>query len=225
MAETFYGHVPCGYELVIDHIDTNPLNNNLDNLRIVPQRVNSNHKHIKSSSKYTGVCWDKMYNKWKSAIYINGKNIHLGVFDNELEASEYYENALKNHLLGLPIEVKRKNHSSKHKGVSWNKNLNKWNVSITINGIKKFLGYFNAEIEAYLYYENALKNSLLGLPIEVKKPNWSSKYKGVSWNKASKKWETSITINRKIKYLGKFKTELEAHNAYQNEINKLNKKI
>lgn len=42
----------------------------------------------------------------------------------------------------------------------------------------------------------------------------SSKYKGVSWYKAGKKWEAFITYNKKRKFLGRFKSEIEAAEAY-----------
>ena len=47
---------------------------------------------------------------------------------------------------------------------------------------------------------------------------YSSKYKGVHWNKQNKKWKVEIYINGKIKYLGLFIDEYEAHLAYQNAL-------
>lgn len=47
---------------------------------------------------------------------------------------------------------------------------------------------------------------------------YSSKYKGVHWNKQNKKWKVEIFINKKIKYLGLFIDEYEAHLAYQNAL-------
>lgn len=46
----------------------------------------------------------------------------------------------------------------------------------------------------------------------------SSKYIGVSWKKRQSIWTAQITINGKLKYLGCFKNELDASNAYQNEL-------
>ncbi len=54
-----------------------------------------------------------------------------------------------------------------------------------------------------------------------KRDNYSSKYKGVSWNKASNKWASAISINGKVKYLGLFKTEEEASIAYQNKLKQI----
>jgi len=96
VAEAFLNHTPCGYKLIVNHIDHDKLNNKLDNLELDTQRNNSNKKHLKSSSEYVGVNWDKHANKWKAAIYINGKQKHLGYFTCEKEASEAYQFKLKN---------------------------------------------------------------------------------------------------------------------------------
>jgi len=42
----------------------------------------------------------------------------------------------------------------------------------------------------------------------------TSKYPGIYQEKESKKWRAQIQINGKRQYLGKFKTEIEAFNAY-----------
>lgn len=72
----------------IDHINNNPLDNRKENLRIVSPMQNALNKTSSknSSSKYVGVSWYKKYNKWKSSIRINGKNKHLGYFENEIDA-------------------------------------------------------------------------------------------------------------------------------------------
>lgn len=46
----------------------------------------------------------------------------------------------------------------------------------------------------------------------------TSKYAGVYWHKKSKKWDSRIQINGKIKYLGAYKSEQKASQAYQNEL-------
>lgn len=44
----------------------------------------------------------------------------------------------------------------------------------------------------------------------------TSQYMGISWHKSTSKWQAQITINGKQKHLGRFKTELEAAESYQN---------
>jgi len=47
------------------------------------------------TSNYKGVSWKKLNSKWAAQIMKNGKKIHLGLFTSELEASEAYQNKLK----------------------------------------------------------------------------------------------------------------------------------
>ena len=96
VAIAFLGHIRCGYKLVVNHKDFNKLNNCVDNLEIVTQRENTNKKHLKSSSDFVGVSWDKDRNRWASKITIEGKTKYLGRFTDEVEASKAYQSALNN---------------------------------------------------------------------------------------------------------------------------------
>jgi len=95
VAIAFLNHKPCGYKFVIDHKDHNPKNNRLNNIRIITQRQNTSQSHIKSSSKFTGVSFEKQTKKWRSTISINGKNKNLGSFTNEIDALDAYQRTLK----------------------------------------------------------------------------------------------------------------------------------
>ena len=53
------------------------------------------------------------------------------------------------------------------------------------------------------------------------KTGGTSKYVGVYWYKNYQKWKASITINGKIKHVGYFDSEYDAHLAYQNELAKI----
>lgn len=46
----------------------------------------------------------------------------------------------------------------------------------------------------------------------------TSKYTGVSWDKYKNKWTACISINCKTKHLGRFTSEIDAHNAYQKAV-------
>lgn len=94
VAMSFLNHRPCGYELVIDHINNISTDNRLENLQIVTSRYNCS-KDRKGSSKYTGVSWDKKRRKWESYISYNKKRKFLGYFNNEDDAGNAYLKKLK----------------------------------------------------------------------------------------------------------------------------------
>lgn len=160
VAEAFLNHKPCGLKLVVNHKNFIRTDNRVENLEIVTQRENANKKHLKSTSKYVGVFLDKRNKKWVSMIYIKDKLKRLGYFTTELEASKYYENALKAHLNNEEIIVKQPNFTSKYKGVAWHKRDGKWTSVIVINGKTKHLGYFKTEIEAHEAYKNELSRKI-----------------------------------------------------------------
>ncbi len=95
VAIAFLNHAPCKMELVINHINFDKKDNKVSNLEIVTNRENSNRKHLKSTSKYIGVSFEKDRNKWISQIKINGKRVLLGRFSNEIDASNAYQSKLK----------------------------------------------------------------------------------------------------------------------------------
>lgn len=95
VAIAFHNHTPCGYKLVVNHKDLNRLNNKASNLEIITNRENTSKKHIKSSSRYVGVYLVKETKKWCAQITINNKSTHIGLFDDELEASKAYQNKVK----------------------------------------------------------------------------------------------------------------------------------
>tara|TARA_R110000737_G_scaffold114496_2_gene147456 strand:- start:1502 stop:1996 length:495 start_codon:yes stop_codon:yes gene_type:complete len=95
VAIAFLGHKPNGHKTVVDHIDNDKLNNNLYNLQLISHRENSSKDKKGGSSDCIGVVWNKLAKKWRARIYINGRTRHLGLFADELEASESYQNELK----------------------------------------------------------------------------------------------------------------------------------
>jgi hypothetical protein len=96
VAESFLNHKRCGYKLVVNHLDFNKINNNVSNLELVTARENCNKKHLKSSSKYTGVQWNKRLNKWVAYITLNNRAKYLGCFNDELRAAHEYQKELLN---------------------------------------------------------------------------------------------------------------------------------
>ena len=77
----------------IDHRDMNGLNNQRSNLRFctLSQNAMNRRKRENTSSIYKGVYFNNQRGKkWKAQIRINGKQIHLGLFDFEVDAARAY---------------------------------------------------------------------------------------------------------------------------------------
>ena len=95
IAMAFLNHTPCGSKIVVDHIDNDPLNNNLNNLQLISQRENCTKDKRGGSSKYVGVYFCNTIGKYVSQIQIDGKRKTIGRFEDEVSASEAYQKALK----------------------------------------------------------------------------------------------------------------------------------
>lgn len=67
----------------IDHIDGNPLNNKIENLRIcnLTQNACNSSKRSDNTSGYKGVSWFKPHKKWRARISMYKKEYHFGYFD------------------------------------------------------------------------------------------------------------------------------------------------
>ena len=91
----------------IDHIDGNGLNNQKSNLRMISHRENGQNLHnVKKTSKYPGVFWSKIANKWSTQIRFGKGKRHIGNFDNEIDAASAYRVACV-YLTGKdPVELK-----------------------------------------------------------------------------------------------------------------------
>jgi hypothetical protein len=74
----------------IDHINNDPLDNRISNLRLATRQQNNyNKRHAhKSGSGIKGVTWDKFRKKWFVKIGANKKQIALGRYDNLEEAAK-----------------------------------------------------------------------------------------------------------------------------------------
>lgn len=108
----------------------------------------------------------------------------------------------------------RKPKTSKYIGVSWDKDRLKWMALIEFKNRNVFLGRFNTELEAMQKYKFALSELNSGKDLNLLYPKHikSSKYKGVSFHKQTKKW-----VSKKSgKHIGLFCSELEAFEACLN---------
>lgn len=88
--EMHYGPIPHG--MVIDHINGNPFDNRLRNLRLatLAQNARNARKNSNNTSGFKGVSFHKVTQKWSASIRIGRRSRHLGLFDSPEEAHGAY---------------------------------------------------------------------------------------------------------------------------------------
>lgn len=84
-----------------DHINGNRLDDRRANLRVASKDQNNlNRKkaiYDTTTSSYKGVSWNTQTQKWRAQIIVNNKNIHLGMFGDEIAAAMAYNEAAEKH--------------------------------------------------------------------------------------------------------------------------------
>ena len=103
----FYKDQPPGK---IDHINMNPLDNRIDNLRDGTHDNNLNMgMTTRNTSGVSGVCWNKSCKKWQANVRKDGHLYYLGVYDEKSDAANAVARKReelgfsKTHGLELPI--------------------------------------------------------------------------------------------------------------------------
>ena len=79
----------------IDHINGNKIDNRIENMRLVTQRINTQNKKVHRDGQLFGGAFNKQVGKYIAKIQISGKQIHIGCYDTELEAHEAYKIACR----------------------------------------------------------------------------------------------------------------------------------
>ena len=81
----------------LDHIDGNPLNNRIENLRPATKAQNAMNRKVKSDNQLGVKGVVKRHNKYCANIWIGGKSLFLGMFHTIKEASDAYKLAASKH--------------------------------------------------------------------------------------------------------------------------------
>eukprot|EP00984_Skeletonema_dohrnii_P005687 scaffold2005_cov115-Skeletonema_dohrnii-CCMP3373.AAC.8 len=217
--------------------------------------------HVKEgASKYQGVNFNKQMNKWQAQISIEGKSRSIGYYDNEEEAAVDYARAVFKYrgqgaldkardqnsfiidLSDVPPQppipksaCRVKEGASKYKGVTFEKQRNKWKARIDIEGKQWCIGYFENEEEAAADYARAVFKykgqgaldkvreqdsfiiDLSDVPPQPPQPKsearikeGTSKYRGVYFDNRTNKWQAQISIEGKQRFIGRYESEKEA---------------
>jgi len=139
VALAYLGERKKGHQ--IDHIDGDKSNNSPSNLRYLTPRENSKHYFGN-----VGCSYSKREKKFRSYIFIDGVNYHLGWFDSEKECLDMYQFALDNYKKNgkKPIKLKRTNNGY---GIYETKNKT-FKAYFWKNQPKAFLGTFQTKEQA-----------------------------------------------------------------------------
>jgi hypothetical protein len=94
-----FGSIPDGFE--IDHIDGNPANNAIMNLRLATSSQQKQNKRVQSNNRsgMKGAFYHACHKgkKWRSQIKVDGRYKFLGYFHTAQEAHEAYGRAAREH--------------------------------------------------------------------------------------------------------------------------------
>ena len=80
-------------ELDIDHINGNKSDNRLANLREVDRSTNLQNQRRARKDNVSGLLGVTTFipnRKWRASVYINGKRIHIGMYESPEEAHQAY---------------------------------------------------------------------------------------------------------------------------------------
>lgn len=79
-------------ELQVDHEDQNPINNNVDNLRLGDDSLQGHNRGPRSdnTSGAVGVSWHRESDKWQANLKHKGTYFHLGRYTCKIEAARAY---------------------------------------------------------------------------------------------------------------------------------------
>lgn len=82
-------------DMTVDHINGDGLDCRRENMRLATNTENGCNRrpNANNTSGYKGVTLHKQMGRWRARIMVNQKPIHLGFFNDLVEAAQAYDNA------------------------------------------------------------------------------------------------------------------------------------
>tara|TARA_R110000744_G_scaffold7342_4_gene25349 strand:- start:3660 stop:4373 length:714 start_codon:yes stop_codon:yes gene_type:complete len=150
--------------------------------------------------------------------------------DNDKSNNHVDNLQITNYRVNNTKDVDKSKTSSKYYGVCWHKNKNVWQAYIDHKRDRFRLGYYKDEEAAKQSYSLAVRliesdGCLDNHPhiIKIRSEKHSSSHTGIHYEKRSGNWIATKWIDGRSKFIGSFKTELEAKVARDEFVSKLNK--
>jgi len=162
----------------LDHRNGDGLDNTRDNLREASSSQNGintgkyrSRKGRQPSSRFKGVSKHPVNRTWVAHVTYRRNRMYLGSFASDVAAARAYDEAVvrlhgafarTNVMLGLlPPDTDRgserlsRQSSSRYRGVGWNRQKQRWNARLWVEGGPKHLGFFAVEEDAARAYDEA----------------------------------------------------------------------
>jgi len=151
------------YDRVVDHIDRNPCNNRMNNLRIVSQAENTRNRCMGSNntSSAFNVFWGSNIGAWRASRVVNGVKYNVGNF-NTIEEAESELKRLSECLnqgkefISKSTRVNKRNSSTGHKYI-YNHKPHGYTINVVLNNKRYYLGLYDDIEEAITVRDKYLK--------------------------------------------------------------------
>lgn len=124
-------------------------------------QLHNKRKRDNLTSRFIGVHQDSR-GKWVAQLSKDYHNTLVGIYDNEEDAATAYDNYSEIVYGDRPNKTDKREvvkNRRKSGGVTFNKVVGKWCVRLSVDGIRKHLGYFDSEERAREFLEE-YKNNL-----------------------------------------------------------------
>jgi hypothetical protein len=165
--------------LGVDHINGNGLDNRWANLRPANDRDNARNRRRQAGCVSKGVYLFEG-RCWRAQIHVVDKQIYLGYYHSREDAEAAYDAAATRYFgefaktnydlyetvecptsrslsnFGKKFKKKRRNATSKYRGVSYRSDTGKWCAFTTVNGKKINFGCYSTEDEAARAYNDTI---------------------------------------------------------------------